>query len=93
MMMRAVILTGGLALLAACAPNPEMPTPDGMADTCGAAESQSLIGRNVAAVSFASDANVRVACTTCAVTMDYDPNRMNVFFDQDTGRIERVTCG
>lgn len=93
MLLRNVILSGGLALLAACAANPEMPAPDGMADTCGAAESQSLIGRNVAAVSFASGANVRVACTTCAVTMDYDPNRMNVFFDQDTGRIERVTCG
>ncbi|MEH6699567.1 MAG: I78 family peptidase inhibitor [Brevundimonas sp.] len=93
MMMRAVILTGGLALLAACAPNPEMPAPDGMADTCGAAESQSLIGRNVAAVSFAADANVRVACTTCAVTMDYNPDRMNVFFDQETGIIQRVTCG
>ena len=93
MLLRTVILSGGLALLAACAANPEMPAPDGMADTCGAAESQSLVGRNVAAVSFASDANVRVACTTCAVTMDYDPNRMNVFFDRDTGRIERVTCG
>jgi len=93
MLLRTVILSGGLALLAACAANPEMPAPDGMADTCGAAESQSLVGRNVAAVSFASDANVRVACTTCAVTMDYDPNRMNVFFDQGSGRIERVTCG
>jgi hypothetical protein len=93
MLMRSVILVGGLALLSACAANPEMPAPDGMADTCGAAQSQDLIGRNVAAVSFASDANVRVACTTCAVTMDYNPDRMNVFFDQDTGVIERVTCG
>ena len=93
MILRTMILSGGLALLAACAANPEMPAPDGMAHPCGAAGSQSLIGRNVAAVSFASDANVRVACTTCAVTMDYNPDRMNVFFDQDTGRIERVTCG
>jgi len=92
-MMRTLVLSGGLALLAACAASPEMPAPDGMADTCGAAESQNLIGRNVAAVSFASDANVRVACTTCAVTMDYNLDRMNVFFDQDTGVIERVTCG
>lgn len=91
--MRTLILSGGLALLAGCAASPEMPVSDGMADTCGAAESQSLVGRNVAAVSFASDANVRVACTTCAVTMDYNPDRMNVFFDQDTGVIERVTCG
>jgi len=93
MTLRTLILSGGLALLAACAANPEMPAPDAMADTCGAARSQSLIGRNVAAVSFASDANVRVACTTCAVTMDYNPARMNVFFDQNSGIIERVTCG
>ncbi len=93
MLLRTLILSGGLALLAACAASPEMPAPDGMADTCGAAGSQNLIGRNVAAVSFASDANVRVACTTCAVTMDYNPARMNVFFDQNSGIIERVTCG
>lgn len=92
-MLRTLILSGGLALLTACAASPEMPAPDGMADTCGAAQSQNLIGRNVAAVSFASDANVRVACTTCAVTMDYHADRMNVFFDQNTGIIERVTCG
>jgi len=93
MMMRAGILAGGLALLSACAANPEVPAPAGMADTCGAAGSQGLVGRNIAAVSFPADSNIRTACTTCAVTQDYRPDRMNVFFDQATGTIERVTCG
>lgn len=93
MLLRSVILMGGFALLASCAANPDMPAPDGMPDTCGAAASRDLIGRNVAAVSFPSDANVRVACTTCAVTLDYNPGRMNVFFDQNSGIIERITCG
>lgn len=92
-MMRAALLTGSLALLAACAPTPDAAMPGGATDTCGAAQNQSLIGRNIAAVSFAADANVRTACTTCAVTMDYQADRMNVFFDQETGIIERVTCG
>jgi len=92
-MMRIAVLTAGFALMAACAPTPDSAMTDGATDTCGAAQNQSLIGRNVAAVSFAADANVRVACTTCAVTMDYQPDRMNVFFDQETGVIQRVTCG
>lgn len=92
-MMRIAVLTAGFALMAACAPTPDSTMTDGATDTCGAAQNQSLIGRNIAAVSFAADANVRVACTTCAVTMDYQPDRMNVFFDQETEVIQRVTCG
>lgn len=92
-MMRIAVLTAGVALMAACASTPDSAMTDGATDTCGAAQNQSLIGRNVAAVSFAADANVRVACTTCAVTMDYQPDRMNVFFEQETGVIQRVTCG
>ena len=90
--MRALALTAALGLTAACAP---MPADDGMAmpDQCGAAGSQSLIGSNVAAVSFAADSNVRVVCTTCPTTQDLRPDRMNVRFDQQTGIIEKVDCG
>ena len=45
------------------------------------------------AVTFPQNSNVRIACTTCAVTQDYQENRLNLFFDQETGVIERVTCG
>jgi hypothetical protein len=90
--MRTLALITAAAVTAACAP---MPTDggSGMPDQCGAAQSQSLVGRNVAAVSFAADANVRVACTTCPTTKDYRPDRMNVWFAQQTGVIQRVDCG
>jgi len=35
----------------------------------------------------------RVACTTCPVTFDYSPGRLNFFFDADTGIIKEVRCG
>lgn len=35
----------------------------------------------------------RVACTTCPVTMDFNPNRLNFFFDAATGIIKEVKCG
>jgi hypothetical protein len=87
-----LISAASLTLAAACAP---MPATDasGTPDQCGAAGSQSLIGRNVAAVSFPADANVRVVCTTCPTTRDYRPDRLNVRFDQDTGIIRQVDCG
>ena len=90
----ALITLAGLtaAAVAACAPMPAADGP-GTPDQCGAAASQSLIGRNVAAVSFAADANVRVVCTTCPTTKDYRPDRLNVRFDQATGVIRQVDCG
>ena len=35
----------------------------------------------------------RVVCTTCPVTEDYNPYRLNIFFDEETGVVERVSCG
>lgn len=35
----------------------------------------------------------RVACTTCPITMDYNPRRLNFFFDAETGVIKEVRCG
>lgn len=91
--MRALILIAAAgATAAACAPVPGESAVD-MSDQCGAAASRALIGRSVAAVSFAADANVRVVCTTCATTKDYRPDRLNVRFDQQTGIIEQVDCG
>lgn len=57
------------------------------------AAGRDLIGSHVGAVMFAPDANVRVVCTTCATTRDYRPDRLNVWFDQQTGIIQRTTCG
>jgi hypothetical protein len=35
----------------------------------------------------------RVACTTCPVTMDYRPDRLNILFNPDTGVVQQVKCG
>lgn len=86
-------LLAGVAvgLAAGCAP---LPVADGPPpQRCEAATSQSLIGSHVGAVTFPRDANVRLVCTTCAATMDYDPDRLNLRFDESTGIIKSVDCG
>lgn len=88
--MRALVLAA--LALAACAPRPLLETAPGP-QRCDADANRSLIGRNVAAVSFAADANVRVVCTTCPTTRDHRPDRLNVRFDQATGIIRAVDCG
>ena len=35
----------------------------------------------------------RVACLGCPITMDYNPERLNFFFDEATGIIKEVRCG
>ncbi|MFN5618247.1 MAG: I78 family peptidase inhibitor [Brevundimonas sp.] len=35
----------------------------------------------------------RVTCTTCPVTMDYNPGRLNILYDRDTGVVREVKCG
>ena len=89
--MRALVLISALAS-AACAPAPA-PEAGGAPDRCRAEAHRSLIGQNVAAVSFPAGANVRVVCTTCPTTRDYRPDRLNVRFDQASGIIRSVDCG
>lgn len=91
MRMRTLLMTGALAL-ASCAPVADTPS-EPVARRCDAEASRSLIGSNVAALSFAADANVRVVCTTCPTTKDYRPDRLNVRFDQATGIVKSVDCG
>jgi hypothetical protein len=63
-------------------------------DSCGAAARQTLVGKNRSEIPPApAGANWRVACTTCAVTLDYRPDRLNIFFDEQTGEIRQVRCG
>jgi hypothetical protein len=63
-------------------------------DACGAAEVQALIGhpRTDVPVPLHPDRQ-RVACTTCPVTQDYRPERLNFFFDAQTGLIREIRCG
>jgi len=63
-------------------------------DQCGAAEVQNLLGRPRTEIPIPLDpGRQRVACTTCPVTMDYSPERLNFFFDAATGAIKEIRCG
>ncbi len=63
-------------------------------DACGASELQHLVGRPRSEIPVPVNPNGRrVTCTTCPVTMDHRADRLNIFFDADTGIIKQVSCG
>lgn len=71
-------------------PLPPPPRPD----SCGSGELQWLVGQPRSRIPVPTDPSKRrVACTTCAVTMDYRPDRLNIIFDAETGIIKEVKCG
>jgi len=75
-------------------PAPPPPPPEPVRDSCRSDELQYLIGRHKNEIPVpVNPALRRVACTTCPVTMDYNPQRLNIFFDQVTGIIKEVKCG
>lgn len=77
------------------APRSSIPRPQvSVKDQCGAAELQGLIGHSRAEIPVPVDpSRQRVACTTCPVTLDFNPDRLNFFFDADTGLIREIRCG
>lgn len=79
------------------APAPQSPVPKPPVagkDSCGAAAVQNLVGRPRSEIPVPVDpSRQRVACTTCPVTMDYSPQRLNFFFDAETGIIKQIRCG
>lgn len=78
----------------ASGPPPASPAPPPVADACRAGEHQHLVGRPRAEIPVPVKPELqRVACTTCPVTMDFNPNRLNFFFDAQTGLIKEVRCG
>lgn len=87
---------GGLTL-AACAPvegGGASTPPSDAPDQCKAAQYQSYIGRNRVSLPARPEGETwRVTCTTCPVTMDYNPSRLNILYDQQTGLIRKLTCG
>lgn len=104
--MRRTVLAVFLALAACSTPAPDpapqppppapppVPPPPPVADACGARAHQHLVGRPRSEVPVPVRPELqRVACTTCPVTMDFNENRLNFFFDAATGLIKEVRCG
>lgn len=104
--MKIKILAGAavLLLMSACAseapppPPPPVyrppPPPPPPADQCGAAEAQKYVGRPRSEIPIpVLPALQRVACTTCPVTQDFSPRRLNFFYDAQTGIVKEVRCG
>lgn len=73
---------------------PPAPAPAAAADQCGAAEAQAYVGKPRSAIPVpVLPALQRVACTTCPVTLDFNPRRLNFFYDAGTGIVKEVRCG
>lgn len=90
-------LAAAALLATACAPVADGPGPMPPGDgptRCKADQYQRFVGRNRTELPAPPAGETwRVTCTTCPVTMDYNPARLNIFFDQSTGVIREVRCG
>lgn len=85
------ILALPLLLMACVEPMPQ-PVPEPM-DACGAAELQYLVGKPgviLDGMRFSQD--VRVIQPDTAVTMDFNPDRLNFWLDE-RDVIVKVVCG
>jgi hypothetical protein len=86
-----------LFALGACAATPPagVPAPpEDAPDQCRASSYQSFVGKNRSTLPAQPAGELwRVSCESCAVTMDYNPRRLNIVYDDDTGVIEKVSCG
>lgn len=71
-------------------PSPQHPEPA----QCHAGNYRQYVGsRTDVLPARPADEVWRVTCTTCPVTMDYNPARLNILFDDATGVIREVKCG
>ena len=67
---------------------------DPTTDLCRAGELQWLVGKPKTDIPVPVEViNRRVTCTTCPVTQDYSPYRLNILFNDGTGIVEQVRCG
>ncbi|PZR36224.1 MAG: peptidase inhibitor I78 [Caulobacter segnis] len=70
------------------------PAAEAKEDQCGLKEAQAFLGKPRTSLPAPVDpSRWRVACTTCPVTMDYRPDRLNILFNTDTGVVQQVKCG
>ena len=63
-------------------------------DGCGAHAYAALIGQPVGnAPQPAANRSVRIVGDGDPVTMDYSPQRLNIYYDKRSGRITGIKCG
>jgi hypothetical protein len=63
-------------------------------DLCHARAAKPLIGRAISeAPKPRHGYSHRFVCTTCQVTTDYNPRRLNFIFDEKTQKITALQCG
>ena len=75
-------------------PSDQPKPPADAADACGAASFAYLVGKNRTEIPIPVDPSLRrVACTTCPLTEEHQPRRLNILYNQDSGLIETVRCG
>jgi hypothetical protein len=87
--------------LAACAPvggdmnGPATPAlPSTELGQCKADAYRGYIGKNRSEVPAAPVGETRrVVCSTCAVTMDFNPDRVNIVYDTTSNLVTEVKCG
>jgi hypothetical protein len=78
----------------AAAPLPNQSPVRPTAEACDTSELKGYIGRSRTELPAPLwPDRERVACTTCPITRDYRPDRVNVFFDAATGIVKEVRCG
>ncbi len=67
--------------------------PSGGAATCDATRYQYLVGQNEADIDRGHlPRTFRIICAECMVTMDHNPNRLNIHLGTDK-RVGSVRCG
>lgn len=63
-------------------------------DTCGVASHAWLVGQNRDRIPPApAGAVVRIVCSTCAMTMDFNASRLNIVYDEKTKIVSKLSCG
>ena len=88
----AVALAGCTTAPSPVGPDAAMPAED--KDQCGALGLAALIGQPVSQAPQPSpNRHIRVVAEGDPVTMDYSPQRLNIYYDRGNGRITRIKCG